>query len=394
MKKITFIALHLGYGGIERCIVSLANALVEKYDVEIVSIYKLYDKPGFSINKKVKITYLLKTDLALRVSNYKELLFSLKLGSLIKYLFNDYLKKGKFITLIKDTYKGLKLMIKDRKLVLKKFLLNDKSDIYISTRILTNKLVSEYANEKSLKIAWEHNHHHGNTKYANEVIKSVEKMDYLILVSKDLNKFYKDKVKCKSLYIPNTIDSISNKPSKLNNKRLISVGRLSKEKGYMDLLKVFKILYKNDDEYTLDIIGAGNELDDLKNYIKENNLENNVNLHGFQNKKYINNLLEKSSLYLMASYTESFGIVLIEAMSTGLPCIAFSSAEGACEIVKDDYNGYLIDNRNKVIMARRIEELINDQKKLNRLGKNAIKTASNYTMDKIKDNWINIIEKK
>ena len=49
----------------------------------------------------------------------------------------------------------------------------------------------------------------------------------------------------------------------------------------------------------------------------------------------------------MSSLTESFGLVLIEASSFGLPCIAFSSANGACEIIKDNWDGYLIENRDK-----------------------------------------------
>lgn len=393
MKKITLIALHLGYGGIERCIVSLANALVKKYDVRIVSIYKLYDKPSFKIDKKIKITYLLETDLALRVSNYKNMFFNLKWFSLIKVLNKDYLKKGKVFTLVKDGYKGLKLMIKDRNVALKNFLLEDDSDIYISTRILTNNIVGEYAKKNSLKIAWEHNHHHGNMKYARDVIKSVEQMDYLVLVSKDLEKFYNGKTKCKTVYIPNTIDSIPKTVSKLNNKKLISVGRLSPEKGYTDLLKVFNLLSKYDEKYTLDIVGDGEEYEKMKLYIKENKLKDKVTLHGFKDKKYIDKLENSATLYLMTSHTESFGIVLLEAMSHSLPCIAFSSAEGAREIIKDNYNGYLIDNRSRVIMAKKIDKVINDKELLQRLGQNARKTINAYTMDKIQESWINIIER-
>ena len=60
-KKISILALHLGYGGVEKAIVSLANSLVKlnKYKIEIVSIYRLYDKPVFDIDEKVKVTYLL-----------------------------------------------------------------------------------------------------------------------------------------------------------------------------------------------------------------------------------------------------------------------------------------------------------------------------------------------
>ena len=75
MKKITLITLHLGFGGIERCVTALANELSKNYNVEIVSIYKIYDESSFKINKKVKITYLLDTDLALKVRDYKIMFF-------------------------------------------------------------------------------------------------------------------------------------------------------------------------------------------------------------------------------------------------------------------------------------------------------------------------------
>ena len=56
MKKITIFSLHLGYGGIEKSIVNLANLLSNEYQVEIVSTYKLEDTPAFEINEKVKVT--------------------------------------------------------------------------------------------------------------------------------------------------------------------------------------------------------------------------------------------------------------------------------------------------------------------------------------------------
>src|SRR5574344_1803162 len=58
MKKITILALHLGYGGIEKCICELANDLVENYKVEIDVVYKLYEEPAFKLDKKVQVRYL------------------------------------------------------------------------------------------------------------------------------------------------------------------------------------------------------------------------------------------------------------------------------------------------------------------------------------------------
>ena len=394
MKKVTLLALHLGYGGVERCIISLANALKDKYEVEIVSIYKIYNTPGFDIDEDVKVTYLLNTDLALRVSNYKSALLSLRIFSLLRMLFNDYIKKGKIFSLFKDAFLGLKLMLIDRKKVLKNYLKEDNSDVYISTRTMINSLVSRYGYKKSYKIAWEHNHHHGNMRYATKVIDSVKGFNAFVLVSKDLKKFYEKKVSAKTIYIPNTIDTIPNQVSKLNNKRLISVGRLSKEKGYMDLLKVFKLLSSYDSEYTLDIIGDGPEKDSLRDYIKMNKLSSKVKLHGFRRKDYINERLLESSLYIMSSFTESFGIVLLEAMSCGLPCIAFSSAEGAREIIKDGKNGYLIENRSKVVMAKKIENYFSDKKIIKSMGKEARNSVKLYTIDNQKNTWIDVIERR
>ena len=58
MKKIAILSLHLGYGGIEKCVVNLANILCDKYEVEIACTYKLYDKPAFDLDKRVKVNYL------------------------------------------------------------------------------------------------------------------------------------------------------------------------------------------------------------------------------------------------------------------------------------------------------------------------------------------------
>ena len=59
MKKITIFALHLGYGGVEKCITNLANLLCNDYNVEIISTYKLNEKPAFNISDKVKVVYLI-----------------------------------------------------------------------------------------------------------------------------------------------------------------------------------------------------------------------------------------------------------------------------------------------------------------------------------------------
>jgi len=377
MKKISILSLHLGYGGIEKSIVSLANLLSKKYNVEIAVCYKLYDKSVFDLDDSINVNYLNDSTI---VPNHKSLKSAIH-GKNIKKIFKEFAYSLKVLHYRKN---GMINYIK-----------SCDSDVIISTRDIFNEWLSLYGKDDVLKIGWEHNHFHDNYKYAHKIIHSAKKLDYLVLVSMDLLEFYKRKMsnyKCMCIYIPNCIESIPQKLSKLNEKRLISVGRLSPEKGYLDLLKVYKQLRNDYPNWVLDIIGDGKERDNLERYIKNNNLEKCVTLHGFQGKEYIDKLMNKSSIYLMTSFTESFGIVLIEAMSHGLPCIAFSSAEGAREIINSGENGYLIKNRNYEMMIKKISDLIENPEERKKIGKNARKSIKKYTSDVVGEEWLTLIE--
>ena len=101
--------------------------------------------------------------------------------------------------------------------------------------------------------------------------------------------------------------------------------------------------------------------------------KNEISLFLLAIKEEIDKLLSKSSLYVMTSYTESFGIVLIEAMSYGIPCLAYTSAEGANDLIVNNQNGYLIENRDPDLMVEKLIELIDEPKKRQYLGKNGRK---------------------
>ena len=378
MKKITILALHLGYGGIENCISNLANSLVDDYEVNIISTYKLYEKPVFKLNDKIKIKYLM-TDLK---PNKQEL--------------KQSLKKIKLITFFKELKKSLKIL-KLKKNLMIEAIKNCDSDVIISTRDIHNNWLSKYGRDKTLKIGWEHNHHHNNKRYINKVTKSVLGLDYFVLVSKDLTKFYSEKLKdkkVKCVYIPNSINFFPQEKAKLETENLISIGRLSHEKGYLDLIDIFKELHQKYPDSKLNIIGDGPDRKKIEKKIRDNKLEDYIILHGFQEKEYINKYLEKSSVYIMTSYTESFGLVLLEAFAYGIPCVAYSSAEGANEIISDNWDGYLIKDRDKNKMIKRICELLSNRNRRLIMGANGIKKAQEFNTQKTKQKWIEIINRK
>ena len=377
MKKISILALHLGYGGIERCITSLANILCEKYNVEIAVCYKLYDKPAFELDERVKIKYLNKKHIVPNKEKFKK-------------AWNN----KKIISVFKEGLFALKVL-RLRKKNMVNYIKKSNSDIIISTRDIFNYWLSDFGKEKVLKIGWEHNHFHDDYTYASNIVNSAKMLDYLVLVSSDLQKYYNNelqKAKCSCVYIPNSIDKIPDNVAELDNKRLVSVGRLSPEKGYLDLLKIYSQLVKDYPDWKLDIIGDGEERSKLEKFIEIHDLKDKVTLHGFQGKEYIDKILNKSSVYLMTSYTESFGIVLIEAMSHGVPCVAFDSAEGAREIIQSGNNGYLVKNRNFDAYKLKVKSLIEKKEERIRIGKLARESVNKYTSDKVGSEWISLIE--
>ncbi len=374
MKKVTILALHLGYGGIENAITTLANTLVSKYNVEILSVYRLYNEPVYKLDEKVKVSYISNIK-----PNKKEMMYYLK-----KKNFNMFFKgighsiKTGFVKYIKTPA------------VLRKI----NTDVIISTRTVHNFLISKFVSNDIKKIAWEHNHHNDKKKYINSLVKSCKNVNNLVLVSSELSLFYKKYLGDKVVYIPNCLDKMPNKLSKLDSKNLVAVGRLSKEKGFDDLLKLFKKISIKHPDWKLNIVGDGMEKNDLLDLAKELKLGDKVVFHGYQNKDYINNLLQESSIYVMTSHTESFGLVLIEAMSYGVPCLSYTSAQGANEIIDDGQNGYLIKNRSEEEMISKIELLIEDDKLRNKFGKNARAKSKNYSNEVILEKWQKLINKR
>jgi glycosyltransferase involved in cell wall biosynthesis len=376
MKKITFLVLHLGYGGAEKAIASQANMLSERYEVEIISTYKLYDKTPFHFNKNVKIKYLLS-------EGFKPNKEEIKLA----------IRKKRISNLIKEGIKAIKILYL-RKLTMKKAVRSCDADIIISSRLLYNKLLTRNCKKDAICIAQEHNHHNNNEKYINKIISSIKDMDYFMPVSMGLTSFYKKRIgetNTKCVYIPHCIDEIPENTSNLKGKNIISVGRLSSEKGFLDLIDVFKIVNDHNPEWILNIVGDGNQKKNIENRIKELHLDKKVILHGYQNKEYINKLLQKSSIYTMTSFEESFGIVLLEAQSFGIPCVAFDSAKGAWEIISHKGNGFLVKNRDKESMANYIQLLISDEKLRLKLGAKGRENSLKYSIEKVKEQWLSFV---
>ena len=146
-KKVTFLVLHLGYGGIETSVINTVNCLINYYNVEIISFYNLKKNQVNMINKEVQIKYLYDGE-----PNREEFIKSVK--------------KFRLVTAFKEGKKSINIINKKKNLVIDT-IKNCKTDYLISTRMEFNILLSEYGRDDYVKVAQEHCYHNHNQKYYN-----------------------------------------------------------------------------------------------------------------------------------------------------------------------------------------------------------------------------------
>ena len=373
MKKITFLMLHLNYGGIEKQVTTLANELSKEYEVEIISLYDILSGESFyQLDDKVRIKYIF---------NFGPNKDKIK----------DALKKFKLITLIKQLCKALKILY-TKYFGLGKIIKNLNTDILISSRIEFSKQIKR---NDIITISQEHSFI-DNEKYIKKVRKSFKHIKYLIVMTKGAKEKYdewlkNEKIKPEVIVIPNIIkENKSGKISNLNNRQIISVGRLEDVKDFYTLILVFSVIVKKYPNYVLKIIGEGSMREKLEEQIKKCNLQKNVILTGRRTENEINNELIKSDVFVLTSKSESFSLVLCEAMNFGVPCIAFDVDVGPREIIQDGKNGFLIENRNVNLMIERLDELLYNISLRRFLGSNSYNVAKNYYSENIINKWKNI----
>jgi len=190
--------------------------------------------------------------------------------------------------------------------------------------------------------------------------------------------------------IPNGVNVSRFQPSKCESKTIIFVGRLHERKGIDKLLSSFSNVIKKDSEAKLRIVGSGEDEARLKKIAKQLNLTSkNLKFLGFVPEKELPDLYSSSSIFALPSYYEGFGIVLIEAMSAGLPLVSVRTG-GATEVIEEGKNGYLVDYET---MHETLSTLIGDKKLRVRMGQESRKKVEReYDWKKIADDVIEVYE--
>lgn len=180
------------------------------------------------------------------------------------------------------------------------------------------------------------------TKLGNATYKRMTKV---LVVSNYLRKNLEDKFGIEVTVVPNIVDlsafNAEIKPKDMSQFNFISVGRLDKNKRMDLLINAFYQAFKDDPTVNLFIVGDGPERKHLEHLIQNYKLSDRVHLMGQQDRVTIAMKLEECHCFVLASSSETFGVVLIEAMAMGLPIITTKSG-GPDELITP-HNGILIE---------------------------------------------------
>jgi glycosyltransferase involved in cell wall biosynthesis len=220
--------------------------------------------------------------------------------------------------------------------------------------------------------------------WIGKFIKQIKRLDRFVVLSEEDKGYWKGLNNIE--VINNPIKFIPETYSTCKNKIAIAIGRYTEQKGFDLLIKAWKIVEQKHPDWHLNIYGGGDKEAYIKLAIKEG--VKTVFCHNIV--KDIYSKYEESSVFLLSSRYEGFALVLAEAMSCGLPEVAFDCPCGPKDIIKNGFNGYLVKNGNISDFALKICELIENEDKRIRMGYNARNIVTKFELNFIMNQWIKI----
>jgi len=350
--KIDLLINSLNGGGAERVMATLANGFSDKgYKIRLITFN---EGNAFPINSDVK-----------RIELHGGFLKNHTLRSLIN-LFKFYLKN------------------------------NNKPHILVAFMPTTNLiaiLISIICNIKV--IVSEHNNHKANYSTQNKWIRKLfyRFADSITVLTKFDVPFF-EKLGAKVTVMPNPVEiPLTTKEYNDRENNILVAGSLKryKTKGFDTLLNTIAPVLNQFNNWKLIIAGSGEPgMTTLKEIVKELDIEDKVIFTGFTNE--LPTLMQNSKVYVLSSKFEGLPMVLMEALSNGMSCIAYNCVSGPSELIDDNFNGILIEDQNSSAMSKGITALLEDDKLRNRLANNATISVEKFSTKNVIIMWENLID--
>lgn len=350
-------------GGTERVTINLSNLFVSKgHRVTIVSFNRGKEKATYQPVPEVKIVYL---------SN--EL----------------YPIDGGYVARLHSFYHSVKAL----KHFFKSQIINkNEQNVFISQNFFGNTLLWLAGKSKDA-LGCEHFKYDLYSKTVRVLrcfIYSFFKK-IIVLTDKDRARFCKHLSQNKVVTIPNMAIAKEDFKLDLNSKTIIAVGRLHSQKGFDMLISAAKEVFEKYPDWHLNIFGEGELKDALQSQIQALDLQRNIFLRGYTDN--INREFAKSAFFVLSSRYEGFPMVLVEAMSLGMPSVAFDCPEGPAQLLAEG-GGILVEKEDITKLSEAMIYMIKHPEFRQKCSKHREFIKQHLSPEVIYEKWKNVFESK
>ncbi len=368
--RILYVYEHMtSYGGVERIFIDKMNYLVNYYNQEVFLLTwnQGCHKMPFKLDERVCYTDLdVMTFCAYHYHGLKRMMEKYKRIFLLKRKMRDYIVNLAPDIIVTTTIGPIKYLLK----------IKGNARLIIESHSGYDHII-EYSNDSFMNRC-SYSLHKNRIKKTDCVVSLTES-------DANLWRTFHHHV----VVIPNFIHfNEIRQYSTSENKQVIFVGRFSYQKAIPDLLEIWKLVNKRHPDWNLEMYGKGRYEVFLNDVVKHNDY--NIKLHPPTSD--IHRRLVESSIFIIASYYEPFGLAIGEAMSCGLPVVAFNCPFGPAEQIKNGENGFLVENRDIEAFADRVCQLIEDKELRQKMGRAGIASVQRYLPDKIMPKWKELFE--
>ena len=361
-------------GGTVRATLNLARHLGERHEVELIAIRRLRRKPFFAFPTGVRVTSL-DDRTAERRGRVERLL--VRLPSLLVHP-EDYAYPASSV------WTDLQLVRRLRAA---------GGDIVVTTRPAWALLAEAVAAPGAVVIAQEHMHFNAHRPaLAAAIRRRYGSLDALaVLTEGDREDYARELARPPRIErLPNAVEPLGAGPAELDAKVIVAAGRLTSQKGFDLLIRAFAPVARAHPGWQLRIYGGGRDRDALRGLILDEGLHDDAFLMGPT--KQLGEAIAGASLFVLSSRFEGFGMVIVEAMSVGLPVVSFDCPRGPSEIITPRSDGLLVPPEDVPGLTAAIEQLVTDPARRRAIGAAALQAARRYEPAAVGERWEALLE--
>lgn len=381
--KIRYLLLHAyGKGGTIRTVLNQATSMAEAgHEVEVISVFRRRDRVMFPLDDRVRITTLVDlrqaSDEAPRKAGPLNRLQTLRKARLSGRK-PRHIPKGEFSFQSFDRHV-------EREII--RYLRGVTDGVLVSTRPALNILVARYVPTNVPRIAQDHMNLSVYRKDVRTAIaRNYGRFDAIAVLTRgELESYRRLLPESRIVHIPNAVHATKPRYTTYSNHLAVAAGRLMPQKGFDLLIPAFGRVVGQHSDWQLRIFGTGTKMAELRGLIERHHLYNNVFLMGHS--RQLDEELAKASFYVLSSRFEGLPMVLIEAMTHGLPAVSFDCPTGPADVITHGKEGLLVPAGDVDALAEGMRQLMDDEGLRAEMGAAALATARLYAPEVVHPRW-------